>query len=121
MKLNNINLKFSNKVDTKINKIIIPLVIHNNKIDLFNYINNIIKTNKNDFSKQIIKDIETRIIKDKKDIVSLNMILQTKETYYELIIIVLKVKPKSSQDIKDLYKSIDILLFCPSIVPDIKY
>ena len=94
MKLNNINLKFSNKVDTKINKIIIPLVIHNNKIDLFNYINNIIKTNKNDFSKKIIKDIETRIIKDKKDIVSLNMILQTKETYYELIIIVLKVKPK---------------------------
>lgn len=94
MKLNNINFKINKKIDTHINKIIIPLIIYNNKIDLFTYINKIIKTNKNDFSKKIIKDIEKKIIKYKNNVISFNLILQTKETYYELIIIVLKVKSK---------------------------
>lgn len=94
MKINNIKFESCNTINVKTNKIIIPLIIYDNKIDLFTYINKIIKTNETDFSKKIIKDIETKIVESKKNINSFNIILQTKETYYELIIIYLKIDSK---------------------------
>ena len=95
MKINNIVFDVIPNIDSKYNKIIIPYPIIGDKIvknGLLNYINNFITIDKNNMNSKIINDIENKINKTKKNKINLSLVIQNKQQYYKIIIMVIKFK-----------------------------
>lgn len=97
MKLNNIIFDLTTEIDKSYNKLIIPYIIYGKIKDghLLKYISSFIRIEKNNLNQKMINDIEKKINTMKKNKINLSIVIQNKEQYFKVIIMVLKLKKKN--------------------------
>lgn len=108
MKLNNIIFDLTTEIDQSYNKLIIPYIIFGKIKDghLLKYISSFVTIETNNLNQKMIHDIEKKINTMKKNKINLSIVIQNKEQYFKVIIMVLKLK-KKNYDQKKLNVSIN--------------